>query len=696
MTDDDPYAWLEDVTGETALAWVRARSEETTGALATGDAFDAMRERLREVLDAEGKIPYVTRRAGYLYNFWRDAAHPRGLWRRTTLAEYRKAEPAWDVVIDVGELAREDGENWVWQGARTLRPDHRRALVHLSRGGSDAAVVREYDMDERRFVSAADGGFRLEEADSRVAWIDADHLYVATDFGPGTLTDSGYPRVVKMWTRGTPLEKAETVFEGRSTDIMVVAHHDATPGFERDFVNRSTDFWRRDRYLRTPEGLTRVDVPEDASVSVHREWLLVRTCSPWATGGTEYPAGVLLATGFDAFMAGERDFTTLFAPDGRSSLEAYGWTRGHLLLTVLRDVRTELIAFTPADGTWSSEPLPGAPGLDTATITGTSPDEDDEFHLVTSGFTTPPTLSRGVVGGQTEVLKRAPAFFDANGITVEQHFATSDDGTRVPYFVVGPRDGRSGRTLMTGYGGFEVSRQPEYNAVFGRGWLERGGTFVLANIRGGGEYGPEWHTRAIKADRHKVYEDFAAVARDLVRRGVCTASELAIQGGSNGGLLMGVMLTRYPELFGAIACQVPLLDMKRYHKLLAGASWTAEYGNPDIPEEWEWLRAYSPYHNLDPQRAYPPVLFATSTRDDRVHPGHARKMAAAMLEQGHPVHYYENTEGGHSGASNNAQNAFRWAMVLDFLWQRTGASTGETGAASAETGAASAETGSKG
>ncbi|TDU03275.1 prolyl oligopeptidase [Streptomyces sp. 846.5] len=674
MADDDPYLWLEDVTGEQALDWVRARNEESTGRFATGPAFDALRQSLRDVLDADGRIPYVTRRGGHLYNFWQDAEHPRGLWRRTTLDEYRTDAPAWDVVLDVDTLARDEDENWVWHGATVLRPGHRLALVELSRGGADASVVREFDIEERRFVK---DGFALPEAKSRVGWIDADRVYVGTDFGEGSLTDSGYPRLTKEWRRGTSPDQAVTVFEGRSDDVSVGAYHDPTPGFERDFVYRSIDFYRSELYLRPAEGdLVRVDVPEDAETSVHREWLLVRPRSPWQTGGREHPAGALLAIGFEEFLAGGRDFTTVFEPDARTSLEGYSWTRNHLLLTVLRDVTSELRVLTPAaNGPWTSAPLPGTVPLGAAAIVDTSPEDDDEFYVVTSGFTTPPTLGRGVVGGEVAVLKRAPAFFDAEGMSVEQYFTASEDGTQIPYFVVRPREGSGAggaRTLLTGYGGFEVSLTPDYLGVIGRGWLERGGTYVLANIRGGGEYGPEWHTQAVKAGRHKVYEDFAAVASDLVRRGVTTPAELVIQGGSNGGLLMGVMLTRYPELFAAVAAQVPLLDMRRYHRLLAGASWTAEYGDPDDPVEWAWISDYSPYHNLRAEPGYPPVLFATSTRDDRVHPGHARKMAARMLALGHTVHYYENTEGGHGGASNNEQAAFKWALVLDYLWTHAG------------------------
>jgi len=665
MADEDPYLWLEDVTGERALDWVRQRNAESVAELAGGTRFEQLRDEAREVLDADDRIPYIRRRGDHFYNFWQDAAHPRGLWRRTTLESYRTGHPNWDVLLDIDALAAAEGENWVWQGATVLKPDYRRGLAELSRGGADAAVVREFDLATREFVV---GGFQLPEAKSRVGWIDHDTIYVGTDFGPGSLTSSGYPRIMKEWRRGTPLDEAVTVFEGKPDDVAVFAHHDPTPGFERDFVGRAIDFYRTEKFLRTPQGLVKIDVPEDAHAGAHREWLLIRTRSPWTVGGREYAAGTLLAADFDDYLAGSRDLTVLFEPDGRTSLESWDWTRNHLLLTTLADVRTELHVLTPAEG-WRKQPLAGAPDMGTAEIIDTDPDHSDEYLLNTSGFAQPATLSYGHVGGDTEILKQAPARFDASGITVEQHFATSDDGTRIPYFVVRPRNG-DGPTMLTGYGGFEVSRLPAYSGVTGRGWLARGGTYVLANIRGGGEYGPHWHTSAIKENRYLVYQDFAAVAADLVERGITTPQRLGIHGGSNGGLLMGVMLTRYPELFGAIVSQVPLLDMKRYHLLLAGASWIAEYGDPDDPAEWEYISKYSPYQNVHTGRTYPPTLFMTSTRDDRVHPAHARKLMARMAEQGHDVRYYENIEGGHGAAADNEQLAYKWALLFEFLWQK--------------------------
>ena len=667
--DDDPHHWLEDVTGDGPLDWVRARNAETVAELTGSVRFGELRDEIREVLDSDDRIPYVRRRGDYLYNLWRDAANPRGLWRRTTLDGYRGASPEWELLLDVDALATAEGENWVWQGATVQPVDRRRALVELSRGGADATVVREFDLDTRTFV---DGGFAVPEAKTSVSWIDADTIYVGTDFGTGSLTSSGYPRLVKQWRRGTPLAEAELVFEGKDEDVAVHGSHDPTEGYERDFVSRSIDFYRSERYLRTADGLTRIDVPDDANVSVHREWLLVRTRTAWEVGGREHPAGALLAIRFAEFLDGGREFTTLFAPDPHTSLEYYAWTRDHLLLGTLRDVKTRLRVLTPGEPAWQDVPMAGVPEVGDISVIDTDPRHSNEFFLNISGFTQPATLAYGHVGEEPETLKQAPGFFDATGISTEQHFAISADGTRIPYFVIGRPGGTPKPTLLTGYGGFEISLTPAYSGGTGRAWLARGGVYVVANLRGGGEYGPDWHTSAIKENRPRVYEDCAAVAADLATRGITTPAQLGVQGGSNGGLLTGVMLTRYPELFGAIVSQVPLLDMKRYHRLLAGASWMAEYGDPDVEDEWAYLRTYSPYHNVHSGQTYPPSLFVTSTRDDRVHPAHARKMVARMLEQRHDVRYHENIEGGHGAAADNEQLAFKSALVFEFLWRRLG------------------------
>ncbi len=672
--EQDPFGWLEDVTGQAQLDWVRERNAEALGELSGRPGFDDLRESIRQVLDADDRIPFVSRRGQYLYNFWQDAAQPRGLWRRTTLEEYRKESPAWEILLDVDALAEQERENWVWQGATVLRAGgYRLALVQLSRGGADASVVREFELAERSFVT---DGYSVPEAKTDVGWIDADRVYVGTDFGPGSLTTSGYPRLVKEWQRGTPLADARMIYEGKPEDVGVSAFHDPTEGYERDFVVRSIDFYRTELYLRARgDELVKVDVPEDANVDIHRDWLLIRPRSPWTVGSERYPAGALLAARFDDYMAGLRNLTVLFEPDAHTSLSYFAWTRNHLILNMLRDVRSMLAVLTPAEGEWQRQDLPGVAEYSQADIVESDPYDSDEYMLYSSGFTESGALRYGLVGGDSLPLKQAPSFFDATGMWVRQHFATSADGTAVPYFVVGSGESdqpQARPTMLTGYGGFEVSLTPSYSGVIGRGWLARGGTYVVANLRGGGEYGPQWHMSATKEHRHLVYEDFAAVAQDLVKRGITTPSQLGIEGGSNGGLLMGVMLTRYPELFGAIVAQVPLLDMRRYNELLAGASWMAEYGDPREPAEWEYLRPFSPYQNVTADRRYPPVLLITSTRDDRVHPAHARKMAARLAEAGHSVRYYENIEGGHGAAADNEQRALKWALVLEFLWEKLG------------------------
>ena len=669
-TSDDPHLWLEDVTGEKQIAWVRERNAESTQALTSGTGFAAIEQRILSILDSKERIPAVTKIGDRYYNFWRDAANPKGVWRSTTLDEYRKAEPAWETVIDIDALAKAEHENWVWHGATVLEPEDRVCLVSLSRGGADADVVREFDLDSKAFV---DGGFSLPEAKSRVAWRGRESLFVATDFGPGSLTASGYPRTVREWTRGTPLPEAEVVFEGQPNDMAVGASRDLTPGFERDFLVRQITFWTNEFFLRRGGHLIKIDKPDDANASVHREWLLIELRSPWTVEETTFPAGALLAANFEAFLKGDRTLHVLFEPTDRTSLAAWAGTRNHILLTTLDNVRNRISALTFTDGTWHREPLTGVPDIGTASISPVDEIESDDYWLVTSSPLEPSTLSLGSAATPTkapEKLKQTPAFFDASGMKVEQHEAVSQDGTRIPYFQIGradlPADG-STPTLLYGYGGFEIPLLPGYSPASGVAWLEKGHAYVIANIRGGGEFGPRWHQAALKEKRHRAYEDFAAVAEDLIARKVSSPAHLGIMGGSNGGLLMGNMLTMRPELFGAVVCQVPLLDMRRFNKLLAGASWMGEYGDPDKPEEWAFIRGFSPYHNVARDRDYPPILITTSTRDDRVHPGHARKMTARLLEYGKPVLSYENIEGGHGGAADNKQKAFMDALGWTFL-----------------------------
>ncbi len=675
----DPYLWLEDVSGDRSLEWVRSHNAPTVDALTGGDRFAELQASAQEVLDTDERIPYARRRGEFLYNFWRDATNTRGLWRRTDLESYRTDRPAWDVLVDLDQLAEQEGENWVWQSASVLRPDYDRALISLSRGGADAAVVREFDMITRTWVDegSPSDGFALSENKSDISWIDRDTVFVGTDFGVHldglpSLTDSGYPRVVKRWTRGTPLDAAETVFAGDLADVAVQVGHDHTPGFERDFLVRATDFFHRNMIELRPGGPVEIPVPADAHTMIRREWLFVLTRSDWDHNGQRFPTGTLVAFDYEDFVADSGGAgEVLFRPDDHTSLQDVGFTRSHLVLVTLRDVQSQVHLRTIGDG-WTLSTLAGLPELATISVLDTDPDVGDEIFLSASSFTTPPSLLHGTTNGGVSVLKQTPALFDAGSISTTQYFVDSDDGTAIPYFVVKRDDVGTGPTLLYGYGGFENSMTPGYSAIAARSWITRGGIYVIANIRGGGEYGPSWHTQAIKAGRHLVYEDFASVAEDLVARGFTTAERLAAQGGSNGGLLMGVMATSYPDLFGALVCQVPLLDMHRYHLLLAGASWMAEYGNPDDPTHWEYISKYSPYQLLRRDANYPALLVTTSTRDDRVHPGHARKFTARLEEYGHSVSYYENIEGGHGGAADNSQAAFKSALAYEFLWQTVG------------------------
>ena len=672
-TAEDPYLWLEDVDGDKALRWVRQRNRETTRDWAERRSFKALRERLLTVFDSEDRIPGVSKMGQHYYNFWRDTDNPRGLWRRTTLDEYRKAEPAWDTVLDLDALARDEDENWVLSGLNCRQPDYRRCLIGLSRGGADARVVREFDIETRTFI---DAGFALPESKGTASWAGPDSIFVATDFGAGTMTESGYPRIVKLWQRGTDLAEAEVVFEGRPTDVSVSARADLAVGFETELVWRATDFYNSDLFLRRDGQLIAIDKPSDASATIHRGRIFISLESDWTVGETTYATGSLLSADFDAYLAGERDLDVLFEPTAQTSLAGFAPTRNHLLINVLDNVRNRVFVATPGTDGWTQRPLFRSAGFRTVGVSPVDPDHSDAFFTNTTDYLTPPTLSLGRVDeddaeAEPEVLKQQPGYFDTDGLAISQHWATSADGTRIPYFQVG-REGSDGPTLLYGYGGFLIPMVPGYSAGVGLAWLERGGTYVVANIRGGGEFGPRWHRAALRENRQRAYDDFIAVAEHLIERGVTETSRLGILGGSNGGLLMGNMLTMRPDLFGAIVAQVPLLDMRRYHELLAGASWVAEYGDPDNPEDWAFLQRYSPYQNVHKDAAYPPLLITTSTRDDRVHPGHARKMVAKMRELGHDVTYYENIEGGHGGAADNAQSAFMWALVYEFMWRRLG------------------------
>nr|WP_295786327.1 prolyl oligopeptidase family serine peptidase [Rhodoferax sp.] len=674
---DDPHLWLEEVQGERALAWARERNTQSQAVLEAVPGFAQTRAKLLEVLDNRDQIPYISRRGEHVWNFWKDATNKRGLWRRTTLAEYRKPQPQWETLLDVDALGKAENENWVWAGADCLAPDYTRCLLSLSRGGADATVIREFDLATHTFVQ---DGFALPEAKSRMQWKDASTVLVSTDFGPGSMTKSGYARIVKAWTRGTPLTDARMVFEALESDVSAYASVDRTPGFERVVVGRSTDFFNTEEFLLQGTALKRLDKPSDAALLWRRDWAFLQLRSDYSVGDKTYKAGTLLGIRFDAWLGGDKNFDVLFEPTATRSIARGGvkLTRDNVLLSILDNVAGRVEELSYQKGHWVRRAV-DAPFPGTLSVGGLHDPfvKDDplanSYFLNYADFMTPDSLYLGQAGSdKRELLKSRPRFYDADGMRAEQQFAISKDGTKVPYFVVWPKGAKAdgtNPTVLYGYGGYQISELPRYSGEYGVAWHAKGGVLVVTNIRGGGEFGPTWHTSATKSNKQRSYDDFAAVAEDLIARKITGPKHLGIYGGSNGGLLVGAVMVQRPELFGAVVCAVPLLDMRRYHMLLAGNSWMAEYGNPDIPEEWEWIKPYSPYQNVKAGVRYPKVLFTTSTRDDRVHPAHARKMVARMLEQGHKdVLYYENMEGGHGGAADNSQRAQLQALRLAFLW----------------------------
>ncbi len=669
--DEDPYLWMEEVENQKALAWAKARAEADTAVIEAVPEFAEIHAKLLEIYNSRDRIPQPAIRSNWIYNFRQDADHVRGIWRRATLDEYVTEDPAWEIVLDVDALAEAENENWVWKGADCLPPEYQHCMISLSRGGADATVEREFDTVAKTFVK---DGFTLPEAKHRIGWKDENTLWVATDFGEGSLNKSGYPRIAKEWKRDTPLEEATTVFESSVDDVFAIASSNHTPEGRYDMVTLVPEFFRETTYLILGGRLVKLDLPEDANLhGFFKDHLLVSLRTDWEVGGTTYEQGSLMTIDLDDFLKGCRKFRLLFEPEERISLNQVRSTRNHLVFTTLDNVRGRLYRLTPGEDGWAKEEIE-LPGIGTVNLGrgGYFSDESDDFFFTYTDFVTPSSLYLADANGKTEKVKTSPAWFDATGMKVVQYEARSKDGTKIPYFVVMPKgfeaDGAN-PTLLTGYGGFEVPRLPRYSGTVGTSWVARGGVYVLANIRGGGEFGPKWHQGSMREKHQNNFDDFTAVAEDLIARKITSPKHLGILGGSQGGLLVGGSFVQRPDLFNAVVCAVPLLDMKRYNKLLAGASWMAEYGNPDT-EDWEFMKHWSPYQNLDPDADYPEVFFWTNTRDDRVHPAHARKMVARMDEMGHKVYYYENTEGGHGAGANLNARAYTDALEYAYLWMK--------------------------
>lgn len=676
--DADPYLWLEEVDGERAMEWVEAHNRATLADLQSRPEYPELYRQALEVLDSASRLPVVTQRGAWLYNFWKDAAHPRGLYRRTTLEQLRQAEPTWETVLDLDALAAAEGRPWVFKGFDCLEPEYRRCLVRLSPGGGDAVEVREFDLEGLQFVA---DGFFLPRAKSQVAWIDEDRVFVATDFGPGSMTTSGYPRIVKIWTRGTPLAAAEVLYTAEVSSVWARARRLRTSEGDIDLVTDGTSFWTSRSFQLVDGRLEPLDLPSSAVIEDgFAGRLVISLKDDWQRGDQAFRAGQVILADPSALRGGDGGVEVLVDPTAGEVVEAVVASRQGVLVSMLEDVRGRLWRYepTPTGGMQRrSIPFPDNGSLQVRTVDSSSGD----FFVEYQSFTTPPTLYH--VDGpnpRPELIRSQAPTFDGSRIEVGQHWATSDDGTKVPYFVVAPKgialDGTN-PTHIFSYGGFRNALTPSYSGsyedlhgAYGKLWLERGGVFVLANIRGGGEFGPAWHQAALKEERLRSYEDFAAVARDLIERKVTSPRHLGIEGRSNGGLLVSVQLTRYPELYGAVVMGSPLADMRRYHRLLAGASWMAEYGDPDDPEQWAFISEYSPYQRLEAGRDYPALFLYLSTRDDRVHPAHARKFAARMEELGYPVWYWELTEGGHGASVTNAQLAQRLALAYTHLWRQ--------------------------
>ncbi len=673
----DPHLWLEEVEGEDALAWVHKQNERTFERLKPKPDYPALYRDALAVLDSKSRIPEIDQRGSYLYNLWKDVDHPRGLYRRTTVESLRGKRPHWGTVLDIDALSKTEGKTWAFGGMNCLPPAYTACLLSLSPGGGDAAEVREFDASTLKVV---DGGFRLPTAKSQVAWVDESTLYVGTDFGDGSLTTSGYPRIVKVWKRGTPLGEARTLYEAEPTSVSANARRIRTSAGDIDLLTDQLSFWRARVYQVLDGKLERLDLPETARIPGGYDGKLVISLKEdWTRGGRTYPNGSVLLADPAALRGGDGAVQLLVRPTRGEVVQAVDPMPQGIFLTMLDDVRGRLDRVEISSGPLrrQSIPFPDHGAIDVASTS----DETGDVFVEYESFLTPPTLyhlSAGAVRPEPREVATQAQTFDGRRFKVEQLWATSADGTRIPFFVVGPREAKldgASPVWMFSYGGFENSLTPSYSGsyedlhgAYGKLWLERGGVFVLANIRGGGEFGPAWHTQALGADHVKTFEDFEAVARELFRRRITSPDHLGIEGRSNGGLLVTATMIRHPELYGAIVCGNPLIDMQRYDKLLAGASWTAEYGDPDRPEDWAFLSRYSPYQNVKPSQPYPPIFFYTSTLDDRVHPGHARKMVARMEELGYDVDYFENTEGGHHGSVTNEQLATRLALAYTFLW----------------------------
>ena len=664
---EDQYQWLEEVDGQKALEFVDSQNKASFKELGSEKDYQSMYDKSLEIYNSTDKIAYPSIQGNYVYNFWKDKDHIRGIWRRCLLQSYTSGNPVWETLLDIDEISKKDNIKWVYKGSNGLYPDYNRFLVYLSKGGGDAVVIKEFDVNKKQFI---ENGFSIEESKGSASYIDKNTLIVSSDFGKGTMTTSGYPSQLKLWKRGTQLKDAQLIYNGESSDVGTWGGvlRDGTKAYT--MISRIPTFFTSQSLIWNNNKAIKLDIPEDASPSaILNNQMIIQLKSDWTVNTKTYKTGTLLSLNFTELLKGNKEIKLILEPDQFSSISGISTTKNKLLIELLTNVTSQLYIYSFDAEKWTSEKV-NAPDFGTISIATTN-NLSDEYFFDFTNFITPTTLYSADASNNTfKAYKSLPAYFDASKYEIKQHKAKSKDGTMIPYFMVaakGMKKNGANPTLVYAYGGFEVSMSPFYASTFGVSWLEKGGVFILANIRGGGEFGPKWHQDGIKEKRQNVFDDLYAVTEDLISKDISSPKHLGVMGGSNGGLLVGVAFTQRPDLFNAVVCQVPLLDMQRYNKLLAGASWMGEYGDPDIPEEWKYIKKYSPYHNLKKGRNYPEVYFSTSTRDDRVHPGHARKMVAKMNDMGYKTFYYENTEGGHAGSSTNEQSAKSHALTFSYL-----------------------------
>ena len=662
----DPYLWLEEVEGKRSLAWVEEQNEETFTRYTQSNAFKEKYERIKKELNDDERIPSAYYQNGEMYNFWRDEKNVRGVWRKTSFKSYLKDEPIWEDILDIDQLANDEGINWLYKGADCLAPEYKRCLIRLSDGGTDAVTIREFDLEEKKFVK---DGFNTYPSKQNASWVNEDQILIGADFGEGSMNESGYPMQVKLWNRGESLEEAKIFFSGSYEKIFNFPFVSIRPDGKYYGIIEGPTFFSEVLHLFDGEKLVKINLPQ--MIDIHgffNESLILSIEEDWEI----FKSGSLLEINVNSLLENsidESDVKIIFEPDGQRFISGVSIGKHQLMVSMLENVNGKITRFMKKADRWDSKDIEGFQNS-TMNIYGQDVWSDNSFISV-SNFLEPSSIYHASDGADYKKIKSRKNSIDPEKYKVEQNFVSSADGTSIPYFLISRKDinlDAKNPTILYGYGGFQISKPPSYlGGSIAEYWLNSGGVYVVSNIRGGGEYGPAWHQSALKENRQRAYDDFIAIAIDLIEKGITSKDRLGIEGRSNGGLLVGATFTQRPDLFNAVICGVPLLDMYRYDKLLAGASWVDEYGDPDNPEEWEFIRKYSPYQNLKKGTEYPEVFFYTSTKDDRVHPGHARKMAKKMTDMGSPIVYYENTEGGHAGTSNIDQFSFLLALQLAYL-----------------------------